>query len=1265
MRTTTRNISLLSLSLVSLAIPVLSVASYGVDFSQSTRNSGAASVASESVDPNAQQFTSAGHALGFASGGYFMSNGTYALRVSFEGAPEATPVVRSDAQLTGGDASSALERVAYKDVWPGIEVHYDAPGAAIARSTWTVAPGADPQVIRLRYNRPVELTRAGDLRMSFEAGILTESAPIAWQDIDGQRRAVEVAFAALDSHLVGFALGDYRTDLPLVIDPTLLWTSYLVDYALDQAGAVASDANGNFYVAGRSDQPWGFPRESSSNNSIFVAKLDAAGTLLWNTFLAGGNNQFYPWVSSMALGPNGSLYLGGSSNGTWGQPVRAFEDKNISSSDGFVAKLDSDGGLLWNTFLGGTGFDSARSVVADESGNLVVIGFSGTPFGTGVATWGRPLQRHSGDFDVFVAKLDPSGQLNWSTFIGSSAGDFAGGVTLDANGNIFLSGLSGASWGSPVRPYSGTGAGFVAQLNTSGELVWNSFLGGAGQDQILDIKLGTLGNIFVSGTSGLGWGSPERPHSGAETDAFAAKLDPTGAIVWNTFLGDVSGYMPSAFIGLDDVNNIYVGGSSAASWGSPVRPYSGNLDTYLAKLDSSSGALVWNTFLGGGDDQGDWWSGDSAQGLSVDANGDVVLVGASPESWSISPSAVEPWVRAFSGGEDAFVAKVEGAGGELLWNTFLGSAVPRFLGGVVTLDASGNVYVAGESTGNWGTPLRAHSGGWDAFAAKIGPSGGITWNTFLGSAGSDSGNAIAVDASGNVYIGGDSDVSWGNPIQEHSGEAKAFAAKLDPEGGLVWNRFPVGPSSGNGIGVDASANVYLAGTSSASWGSPIGVYSGGQDAFVAKFDASGSLRWHTFMGSAGDDSGSAIAVGDTGNVYVGGASDGGWGSPVQLHSGLTDGFAAKLDPTGVVLWNTFMGGAFSDIGTGIAVDGGANVYVSGTSSASWGNPVGFHSGAQDAFAVKLDPMGSLLWNTFMGSAGEDSGNAIAVDTSGSVYVGGDSDTNWGTPEESLLGPIDAFAAKLGPEGNGVWNTFAGRVFGGSSAGIAVDASQSIYLGLSNPLAPEIDAPESRSVEGIVLKLAGVPLVPCASAPEPACTAGWGKGLFLFNGAARGKEKILAKFLKGPALSSADFGNPVSGDTSYTMCVYNQFDQLFAEFITPPSGSICGKKPCYKKLGSKGYLYKDASTLWDGLKLLKVLGGEQEKSLILLKAQNNSGKGQSSLSYYEWGGIEGSTSVTMQLNRTEQSSGGVAESCFTMVLDTVVRDKGGVFKALKK
>jgi hypothetical protein len=374
-------------------------------------------------------------------------------------------------------------------------------------------------------------------------------------------------------------------------------------------------------------------------------------------------------------------------------------------------------------------------------------------------------------------------------------------------------------------------------------------------------------------------------------------------------------------------------------------------------------------------------------------------------------------VRAYTSGSDAFAAKLDSSG-NLTWNTFLGGSGDE-TGRGVAVDGSGNVYVTGTSFGpTWGSPVRAYTKHSDAYAAKLNSSGTLLWNTFLGGSADDFGNGVAVDGSGNVYVAGFSDATWGSPVRAYTSGSGAFAAKLDSSGNLTWNTFLGGFGahvSGQGVAVDGSGNVYVAGRSDATWGSPVRAYSSGNDAFAAKLNSSGTLLWNTFLGGSGEDFGQGVAVDGNGNVYIAGRSDATWGSPVRAYTNGNDAFAAKLNSSGALVWNTFIGGSGDDDeGLGVAVDGSGNVYVAGYSNATWGSPDRAYTSSLDAFAAKLDSSGSLSWNTFLGGSGDDDqGQGVAVDGSGNVYVSGYSNATWGSPVRAFTsGDYDAFVAKI-------------------------------------------------------------------------------------------------------------------------------------------------------------------------------------------------------------------------------------------------------------
>lgn len=417
-------------------------------------------------------------------------------------------------------------------------------------------------------------------------------------------------------------------------------------------------------------------------------------------------------------------------------------------------------------------------------------------------------------------------------------------------------------------------------------LRWHTFLGGSDFDKGMGIAIDSYGNVYVTGISDGTWGEPVRPHAGG-SNAFVAKLDINGVLIWNTFLGTVGSTDPGAGITTDSDGNIYVTGQSFPTWGSPIRPFTGSVwaDAFVAKLDRN-GVLQWNTFLGGE-------RRDYGRGLAVDAEGNVYVAGYSFATWG---EPLSPYVSSYYGG---WVAKL-GGDGSLQWNTFMGSDHVSYLTGIV-LDAGNNIYVCGACDGGWGTPIKAFTPDtWDGYVAKLDTDGALLWHTFLGQ---EYSTGIAMDSNGDIVVGGGRDVIWAKKL-----EANGIERWTSTFGSLLADY-------GNGVAVDVSGHVYLAGYSPATWGTPDRAYTGGRDAFVLELDGNGVLQWNTFLGEVGNDEGNGIAVDGSGKIYVTGLSAGTWGSPVRAYTQSSDAFVAKfqdipglslisLAPMSATVWDT-------------------------------------------------------------------------------------------------------------------------------------------------------------------------------------------------------------------------------------------------------------------------------------------------------------------------------------------------------------------------
>ncbi|MDR3705398.1 MAG: SBBP repeat-containing protein [Paludibacteraceae bacterium] len=535
------------------------------------------------------------------------------------------------------DKIPTLGTVTYANLWKGVTLEYANSTQGIYESTYRLLPDKKGRVhaerVRLAYNRDLTLDKNGNLIIHYPNGTLTESAPVAWQDIDGKRMPVPVAYKLRGRNYVGFTLGAYRAGIPVTIDPTLSWNTFLGGSGDDFCVGVATDISGNVYVAGHSTATWGSPIQGYSGGYYdgFVAKLTSAGVLSWNTFLGGNGTDLCG--GGITTDASGNVYVVGMSTATWGSPIRAYS----GSDAGFVAKLTSAGALSWNTFLGGSGAGVCYGITTDAFGNLYVAGAS-------TATWGTPIRAFSNSRDGFVAKLTSAGALSWNTFLGGSGDDCCYGITTDASSNVYVVGYCSATWESPIRAFSGSvdDDSFVAKLTSAGVLSWNTFLGGSGDDSGRAITTDATGNVYVVGESSATWGTPIRAYSGSY-DGFVAELSSAGILVWNTFLGG-SGSDSNYGIVMDASGNVYVAGYGSATWGSPIRAFSGgNRDCFLTKL-TSAGALSWNTFFGGNGD-------DVCTGITMDATGNMYVAGWSDTTWS-SP------IRTYTSGYDGFVEKI-------------------------------------------------------------------------------------------------------------------------------------------------------------------------------------------------------------------------------------------------------------------------------------------------------------------------------------------------------------------------------------------------------------------------------------------------------------------------------------------------------------------------------------------------------------------------------------------------------------------------------
>jgi hypothetical protein len=645
--------------------------------------------------------TDSGAALSLAQAG--AGGASALLQLQLVGANAAPAVVGLDQQaghsnyLLGNDPSQwhtdvpLFGRVAYQQVYPGIDVVFYSNDQQQLEYDFDLAPGADPSQIALRFTgaQGQAVDGQGDLVLHLAGGDVVQQAPVVYQEVGGVRSPVAGAYVVRGDGSVGVALGGHDRTQALVVDPALTYATYLGGNASDRGQAIAVDANGNAYVTGTTSSnnfPTVNPLQAALHAGapvadVFVAKLNAAGSaLVYSTYLGGSGGDVGYGIAVDGLG---NAYVTGSTDSTdfpTANPLQAT-NHGVFNPNAFVAKLNAAGNaLVYSTYLGGSGGDVGYGIAVDGAGNAYV---TGSAFSTDFPT-ANPLQASNhnahGVGNAFVAKLNAAGSaLVYATYLGGSggstggmspifSGDTGNGIAVDGAGNAYVTGETNSTnfpttAGAFQTALNGFGDAFVTKLNVAGNaLVYSTYLGGSrfGGESGNGIAVDGAGNAYVTGlttsTDFPTQNALQTQNRAGGSTAFVAKLNAAGsALVYSTYLGGSGGESGNG-IAVDGAGNAYVTGDTGSTdfpTASPVQATNHNAhgvgNAFVAKLNAAGSALVYSTYLGGS-------GGDAGAGIAVDGFGNAYVTGTTR---STDFPTANPFQAAFGGGtEDAFVAKL-------------------------------------------------------------------------------------------------------------------------------------------------------------------------------------------------------------------------------------------------------------------------------------------------------------------------------------------------------------------------------------------------------------------------------------------------------------------------------------------------------------------------------------------------------------------------------------------------------------------------------
>jgi len=584
-------------------------------------------------------------------------------------------------------------RVRYKNVYPGIDLVYYGTGRQL-ECDFAVSPGANPNRIQFQITgaNEIRVDASGNLVLNTNSGELHFEIPVVYQESNGQRIVVDGGYVVNDPTHFSFHVAHYDPAKPLVIDPVLVYSTYLGGSGTDQPAGIAVDSTGSLYVAGYTDST-DFPLTAPGSlptgmDHVFLAKLDPSGSNLVYADYIGGSSPDFGYA--LTLDSANNVYLTGATESTDFPLVNAYQASLPGYLNGFVTKISADGSsLLYSTYLGGDSVEWPTSIRIGSAGEMYVAGYTtSTNFPVANAYQATVSPNQGGLYGTygFLTKLSADGlSLLYSTFLAGNSNvpqsctqgqcwpapsSLINGMVVDASGNAYVAGNTN-TYNFPATPgaYLTTNSapldatiGFVGKFSSSGTLDYSTYLYGTSgaATQIASIAVDGAGSAYVTGTTTSDGTFPITSTTicdpgvslGGCSYAFVTKFDQTGSTLqYSTFLGLYNFAFPQA-IALDQNDDAYVlsltsGGSFAIRNG--IEAYASGNDLLVAEIDPIASTQLFASFLGGSGD-------DYPAGLAIDSNANLYVAGyTNSTDFPVTQGTFQDTI---GGNVDAFLVKI-------------------------------------------------------------------------------------------------------------------------------------------------------------------------------------------------------------------------------------------------------------------------------------------------------------------------------------------------------------------------------------------------------------------------------------------------------------------------------------------------------------------------------------------------------------------------------------------------------------------------------
>lgn len=765
----------------------------------------------------------------------------------------------------------------------------------------------------------------------------------------------------------------------------------------DSAYGLIKTSDDGFLIAGSTSSSDINISGNRGGSDALLLKTDSNGLLQWLKVYGGSGDESFNDIETVS----GGYIAAGETRSSDGDV--SF---NNGGKDAWIVKFDRSGNLIWENAYGGSADESFSDIVLPGDGTLLASGSTMSSDGN--------ISSNNGGKDAWIIKADLAGNLFWENTYGGSSDEQAMGIGVFSDGSYVAVGSAESSDGD-VFSNSGGEDVWLFGINSTGGLEWGKNYGGTGDDEAASVLV--LEDDYVLITAATGSFDGDVPGNNGDTDAWLLKTDSSGNIIWTGCYGGQKKDLIYEIVS-SDLDDVFFGGGCTFSSDGDVSSNNGGGDLWIAKFgyteeDPTPDPTVTPTpRLNATPTPTEVYTKVSGEpsSTSVDLQAVIQAMSESDYAGNTDVKGTEPGPDQQSGYPSYINAqKVIGGTGD----DFATSVIP----------VSSGFIVAGVVGGDEGS-LKSGNGGADILLAGFDSGLDLVWQKYIGGSGDDTAVSVVKSGDDSLFVAGTTSSSDGNTLLLHGGTDFLIAC-TDEKGEIRWIKSFGGSldDRASSMTMTADGDFIVVGET---WSSDGDISFenkknlGKGDLWVVRFDSSGNLTWERRLGGTGYDRASAVAPVPDGGCTIAGETwsiDGDPSGNNNKHYGESDIWVLRLDRDGRVIWQKTFGTSGEDGATGIELSNDGGYIISGYATDGDDDAEGSYRGS-DAWILKIDSSGKLLWKRSYGSMSSDLGMAADCCSNGDFIIAGVSFSE--SDNMSVGGNYDGWLIKLDPSGTVLW-----------------------------------------------------------------------------------------------------------------------------------------------------------------------------------------------------------------------------------------------------